>query len=262
MVHPSHVQYFFCLYIILMISVKERKIIPMRKIKLPDEFDMDFCQKEKAMKETERCVYCGSERIKQSKPKVIKVKEGLFKKKIMHEVVCKCKDCGAKYATDPYPMKKKDKIKNNEKRKYPNIIPAITCLGCWIGSIIIECLIIQYNGEPIILGALLFFLLFIPLLITIIKTINDEIDSYDGYWVAALVVSIALFVIEPISCAKLLTNHVDVYVHDDNGNVIKAYKYINEGYIEYIDDNNVSIYDRNTGNYEYYSKNKITIKDE
>lgn len=74
--------------------------------------------------------------------------------------------------------------------------------------------------------------------------------------------SIALFVIEPITCAKLLTNYVDVYVHDDNGNVIKAYKYIDEEYIEYIDDNNVSIYDRNTGNYEYYSKNKITIKDE
>ena len=84
----------------------------MREIKLPDEFDMDFCQKEKAMKETERCVYCGSERIKRSKPKVIKVKEGLFKKKTMHEVVCKCTDCGAKYATDPYPIKKKDKSKH------------------------------------------------------------------------------------------------------------------------------------------------------
>lgn len=234
----------------------------MREIKLPDEFDMDFCQKEKAMKETERCVYCGSERIKRSKPKVIKVKEGLFKKKTMHEVVCKCKDCGAKYATDPYPIKKKDKTKNEEKRKYPNIIPAIICLGCWIGSIIIECLSIQCNGEPIILGALLFFLLFIPLIITIFKTIKGTIDRYDRYWVAALVVSISLFVIEPITCAALLTNYVDVYVHDDNGNVIKAYKYIDEGNIEYIDDNNVSIYDRNTGDYEYYAANKITIKDE
>lgn len=36
----------------------------MRAIKLPDEFDMYFCQKEKALKEAERCVYCGSGRIK------------------------------------------------------------------------------------------------------------------------------------------------------------------------------------------------------
>ena len=234
----------------------------MREIKLPDEFDMDFCQKEKAMKETERCVYCGSERIKRSKPKVIKVKEGLFKKKTMHEVVCKCTDCGAKYATDPYPIKKKDKIKNKERKKYPNIIPAITCLGCWIGSIPIACLIIQCNGEPIILGALLVFLLLIPLFITLFKITNDVMDSYNGYWAAASVVSIALLLIEPIACTMLLTNYVDVYAYDDNGNVIKTYKYIDEGYIEYIDDNNVSIYDRNTGNYEYYSKNKITIKDE
>lgn len=234
----------------------------MREIKLPDEFDMDFCQKEKAMKEAERCVYCGSERIKRSKPKVIKVKEGLFKKKTMHEVVCKCTDCGAKYATDPYPIKKKDKIKNKERKKYPNIIPAITCLGCWIGGIPIACLIIQCNGEPIILGALLVFLLLIPLFITLFKITNDVMDSYNGYWAAASVVSIALLLIEPIACTMLLTNYVDVYAYDDNGNVIKTYKYIDEGYIEYIDDNNVSIYDRNTGNYEYYSKNKITIKDE
>ena len=234
----------------------------MREIKLPDEFDMDFCQKEKAMKEAERCVYCGSERIKRSKPKVIKVKEGLFKKKTMHEVVCKCTDCGAKYATDPYPIKKKDKIKNKERKKYPNIIPAITCLGCWIGSITIECLIIQCNGEPIILGVSLVFLLLIPLFITLFKITNDVMDSYNGYWAAASVVSIALLLIEPIACTMLLTNYVDVYAYDDNGNVIKTYKYIDEGYIEYIDDKNVSIYDRNTGNYEYYSKNKITIKDE
>lgn len=77
----------------------------MRTIKVPNAYDMNICMKKESLKETKSCPWCGSTEIERDRyPSIIKIKDGIFKKKSMLEYKCRCRSCGGKYATKPYPI--------------------------------------------------------------------------------------------------------------------------------------------------------------
>ena len=72
---------------------------------MPNAYDMNICMKKESLKETKSCPWCGSTEIERDRyPSIIKIKDGIFKKKSMLEYKCRCRSCGGKYATKPYPI--------------------------------------------------------------------------------------------------------------------------------------------------------------
>lgn len=234
---------------------KERKIILMREIKLPDEFDIDVCQKEKALKEAEQCVYCGSKRLEREDPNIIKIKEGFLKKKTMCEIICKCKDCGAKYATEPYSLDKKmeKKMKASSDRMIKNIIlSCLLCLG-FISSIFIVKS--EIATEIVIIPIIC--IIGVSIITGFNGIVNEDIASTVTF---ASSVPILMIVIAILGLSDI--DYTDIYVYNKNGEIKKVYKNVDSCTIEYIDDNNVLFNDPETGSDVYYSKEKIKIKDE
>lgn len=226
----------------------------MREIKLPDEFDIEACQKEKALKEAEHCVYCGSKRVKQNEPSIIKIKEGFLRKKSMCEIICKCKDCGAIYATEPYPLDKKSEkeMKVESRKLIRNIL-----LACFLSISIVSSLFMIING-------VLMSWLGVPIVIIAsiaVYTFYCSITGKEGLF-TCIITSVSIVGLIFIVGLADSTDCTDIYVYDDNGAVEKVYENVNICTIEFIDDNNVLFNDPNTGIDVYYLKEKIKIKDE
>lgn len=225
----------------------------MREIKLPDEFDIEACQKEKALKEAEHCVYCGSKRVKQNEPSIIKIKEGFLRKKSMCEIICKCKDCGAIYATEPYPLDKKSEkeMKVESRKLIRNIL-----LACFLSISIVSSLFMIIN-EVLMpwLAVSIAIIIFIG-----VYTFYCNCTGADLF--SAITTSVSIVSLIFIVGLADSTDCTDIYVYDDNGAVEKVYENVNICTIEFIDDNNVLFNDPNTGIDVYYLKEKIKIKDE
>ena len=173
----------------------------------------------------------------------------------MCEIICKCKDCGAKYATEPYSLDKKmeKKMKASSDRMIKNIIlSCLLCLG-FISSIFIVKS--EITTEIVIIPIIC--IIGVSIIAGFNGIVNEDIASTVTF---SSSIPILMIVIAILGLSGV--DYTDIYVYNKNGEIKKVYKNVDSYTIEYIDDNNVLFNDPETGIDVYYSKEKIKIKDE
>jgi hypothetical protein len=99
------------------------------------------------------------------------------------------------------------------------------------------------------------------LVISVVVSLVVLFDEKNPSWLEIILVliSINLLLIYPFVVDECSTQYADVYIYDGNNNIIEAYKHIDEDYIEYIDDNNIAIYNKSLDKELYYSKDRVKI---